>query len=504
MNLVDQILFQCRFQPAAPAIIVAGGNAPVSYRQLGQFIENVSRRARRQGIARGQVVALAFKDQLLHVACVLGLSAIGAVTVSAHHNQLPSALGIDVVLSEFPEQFGERRVITVSRGWLAEEDPSLDEPKANAGIESKYCRLILTSGTTGEPKAVALTYAQAITRVMRQQFVYGKRFADSSRIYVDVGISTVAGFSTLFNIFWRGGVLFLQGRDPVETLKALFANGIQAMVASPKGLSDLVELYDRMPGQFGKLDLIVSLGSVLDRRLLKRARAQLCHELHSVYGSTEHATVAVATSELLEKGNGVAGYVIGGAEVEIVDRNGTVLPPGTEGLVRTKGASAADGYVVSTLDRVEAFPEEGFVSGDLGVMTTDGYLVISGREGSIINLGGDKVSPEKIELALVDFPPVRDAGAFTLQTPLGIDRIVGAIVWNDNIDRDACRQELHTFLQTKLTHQYIPKLFVELERIPRNHMGKIDRPALKSVATEAIRKTQELSQRKDGKVQAAG
>lgn len=502
MNLVDQILFQCKFQPTAPAIIVAGGNAPVSYRQLGKFIENVSHRARREGIARGQVVALAFKDQLLHVACVLGLSAIGAVTVSAHHNQLPSALGVDAVLSEFPLQFGERRVITVSRGWLAEEDPSLGEPKANPGIESKYCRLILTSGTTGEPKAVALTYAQAITRVMRQQIVYGKRFADSSRIYVDVGISTVAGFSTLFNIFWRGGVLFLQGSDPVETLRALFANGIQAMVASPKGLADLVELYDRMPGQFGKLDLIVSLGSVLDRRLLKRAREQLCHEIHSVYGSTEHATVAVATSELLEKGNGIAGYIIGGAEVEIVDRNGTVLPPGTEGLVRTRGASAADGYVVTTLDCVEAFPKEGFVSGDLGVMTTDGYLIISGREGSVLNLGGDKVSPEKIELVLVDFPPVRDAGVFTIQTPLGIDRIVGAVVWNDNIDRDACRREIHTVLQSKLNHQYIPKLFVELESIPRNHMGKIDRPALKNVATEAIRKTQELSQQKNGKAQA--
>lgn len=207
--------------------------------------------------------------------------------------------------------------------------------------------------------------------------------------------------------------------------------------------------------------------------------------------------MAVATSDLLEKGNGVAGYVIGGAEVEIVDQNGAVLPRGTEGRVRTRGVSAADGYVVSSLDRVEAFPKEGFCSGDLGVMMPEGYLIISGREGSVINLGGDKVSPEKIELALVDFPPVRDAGAFTLQTPMGIDRIMGAIVWNENVDRDACRKELHTFLQSKLAHQYIPRLFVELESIPRNHMGKIDRPKLKQVALEEIRKTQSASHQKN-------
>jgi acyl-CoA synthetase (AMP-forming)/AMP-acid ligase II len=115
-------------------------------------------------------------------------------------------------------------MIAVGRDWLADEAPSLEEPKANAGAESMYCRLILTSGATGEPKAVALTYAQAFTRVMRQQFVYGGRFAESSRIFVDVGISTVAGFSTLFNIFWRGGGLFLQNNDPVETLTAIFAN----------------------------------------------------------------------------------------------------------------------------------------------------------------------------------------------------------------------------------------------------------------------------------------
>ena len=57
--------------------------------------------------------------------------------------------------------------------------------------------------------------------------------------------------------------------------------------------------------------------------------------------------------------------------------------------------------------------------------------------------------------------------------------------------------------QSKLAHQYIPKLFVELESIPRNHMGKIDRPSLKQVATEAIRKTQQASQQKSSEKPAA-
>lgn len=488
MNLVDPILFQSRFQPMAPAIILAGDHPPITYAQLGRFIHSVSRKAHKHGLIPGQVVALLVNDPILHIAFVLGLTKLGAVTVSGHQLELPPVLRADAVLSDTPLPSAAAPVTKIGWDWLRDDyTPIKSDPRKVA--ENKYSRLILTSGTTGEPKAVALTHAQALTRVMRQPFVFGSRFSECSRVLIDMGLSTVAGFSAMFSTFWRGGALFLRSKDVDETLRSLSANRIQAMVASPKGLAELVELHDKMPDRFGKFEVIVSSGSALDRRLLKRARAHLCNDLCSIYGSTEYATVAVAPSELLGEINGVAGYVIGGAEVEIVDSDGKILPVGAEGRVRTRGVSAAEGYVDGTLDRVEAFPKEGFCLGDLGVIMPQGYLMISGRENAVINLGGDKISPERVELAIVDYPGIRDAGVFTLQTPLGLDRLIAAVVWDGSGHRETRMRDLHAFVAGKLPLQYIPKLFVTLGGIPRNHMGKIDRPALKQLATEALRKT---------------
>lgn len=487
MNLVDPILFHGKFQPTAPAVILAGDHPPINYAQLSLMIHSVSRRAHRQGIVPGQVVALLVTDQILHIAFVLGLTKLGAVTVSGHQLDLPSVLSVDIVLSDSDVRPGLGPVVRIGWDWLNDDPAPFEAPKADGLPGTRFSRLILTSGTTGESKAVALTHEQAMTRVMRQPFVFGPKFSECARVLIDVGLSTVAGFAALFSTLWRGGSVFLRGRDPVENLRSLFANRIQAFITAPKGLSDMLEAYDRMPELFGRFDVIVSAGSAMDKRLLKRITTHLCNDLCSIYGSTEYATVAVAPPALLEKIDGLAGFIIGGAEVDIVDGEGIVLPAGTEGRVRTRGASAAEGYVHGTLDQIEFFPPEGACLGDLGVMSPHGYLLVTGRENSVINLGGDKVSPEKVELAICDFPGIREAGVFTLPTPLGIERLIAAVVWQSRDERDS-RRELHGFLSGKLPPHAVPRLFVELAAIPRNHMGKIDRAALRQAATEVLRK----------------
>jgi acyl-coenzyme A synthetase/AMP-(fatty) acid ligase len=97
------------------------------------------------------------------------------------------------------------------------------------------------------------------------------------------------------------------------------------------------------------------------------------------------------------------------------------------------------------------------------------------------------VSPEKVEIALADFPGIRDAGVFTLPTPLGIERLIAALVWESREARDTGSRELHGFLTGKLPPHAVPRLFVELAAIPRNHMGKIERAALRQAGTDVLR-----------------
>ena len=91
MNIVDPVLFQCRQSPAAPAICAPGTMLNVvSYGRLERFIHNIGRRALAHGLKRGDVVAVFMADPIFHAALVLGLTALGIVTLTGRSVQLPT------------------------------------------------------------------------------------------------------------------------------------------------------------------------------------------------------------------------------------------------------------------------------------------------------------------------------------------------------------------------------------------------------------------------------
>ena len=98
-------------------------------------------------------------------------------------------------------------------------------------------------------------------------------------------------------------------------------------------------------------------------------------------------------------------------------------------------------------------------------------LVISGRQKTVMNLGGDKVKPEFVEAVLSSFGGVEDAAAFTVINQFGIEEMWAAVVSRAGIDE----RSIHVHCQQKLPHNFVPVRFVRLDSIPRNEMGKIDR-----------------------------
>ena len=155
MNIVDPILFHCRWQPLAPAVCAPGTMFNlVTYGRLERFIHNIGRNARDHGLVRGQVVALFIRDPILHVAFILGLTKLGIVTVSARELDLPEELHVDAVLADgsYPEE-GGRPAVRVDESWVKGSGAPLGETGDASADEP--CRIILTSGSTGDPKAVA-------------------------------------------------------------------------------------------------------------------------------------------------------------------------------------------------------------------------------------------------------------------------------------------------------------------------------------------------------------
>jgi acyl-CoA synthetase (AMP-forming)/AMP-acid ligase II len=98
--------------------------------------------------------------------------------------------------------------------------------------------------------------------------------------------------------------------------------------------------------------------------------------------------------------------------VETVDDADQPLAPGKEGLIRIRGPYNVQGYVGDPGESARAFRNGWFYPGDIGSLTRSNLLIITGRQKTVMNIGGDKVKPELIENVLTSFEGIDEAGAF--------------------------------------------------------------------------------------------
>ena len=470
MNIVDPILFQCRQQPPVAAICVPGAEIGlISYRRLGLFIHNISRRLAATGLHPGQLVAVSIEDQIFHIAMLLALARLGMASVSARG---AARLPVDGFITDKALPAGvTNRVILANMSWTEGDGIPVDAPPVRP---EDLCRVILTSGTTGEPKGVPISHRLLADRVARHTTVFGARVADCQRIYSDMPITTSLGFQFLLATLWRGGTYFLPGDSFASTLTAMEQYKTQCVVAPPSGLELLLKWFEATPAYQSNIQVVISGGDLLSEALSRRVRMRMCSHLVSVYGSTEASITASAPAHEIDRVAGAVGYLTPGVRAQIVDRDGVVQPPGREGLLRIRSEFAVDRYLGEPSGSERVFRDGWFQPGDLATLDTKGLLVITGRDKNVLNIGGDKIGPEVVEAVVAAFPDITEVAVTSLRNSFGIHEVVAVIVCKGEIDTES----LGRHCAACLSPQFVPAHFALLDRLPRNAMGKIDRHQL--------------------------
>jgi acyl-CoA synthetase (AMP-forming)/AMP-acid ligase II len=482
MNIIEPILFQTRYQPEAPALCAPGIDV-VSYAKLATRMNIVARRAISVGLKPGNVVALSINDQLLHAIVILGLTQIGIIPVSVAMQRPPPRLKIDAAISNTNYPFApQARHLPLDFTWVA-GDGTPFEARDTRSDGDQVCRLMLTTGTTGEPKAVALTNKLALARNARFQYLLGNRLPVCSRVFMNVGVATAVGYYFLTYVLGRGGTLFLRGESIESTLRSLGIFRVQAMVTWAGNLPHLLEICDRDPSTAFHVETIFSGGSVLSQTMLDRVRPRLCSHMMCRYGATETGTTASAPAQHIAHIPGAVGYVVPGAAVEIVDESGRCVPRGTEGIVRIANEVAVDRYVDDPNGSAQFFRDGWFYPGDVGSLTTDNLLIISGRENNVLNAGGGKVAAEKIEAVLASYNGVSQAAVVRATSEGGADEVWAAVVCSEKIDPASLR----AYCRSRMPAAFIPARVVILDALPINATGKVDRLRLKEMVFRAAR-----------------
>jgi len=478
VTIIDGFLLHAKHQPAAPAICAPGWDHNiVSYGRLLSFVNNVATHALAAGLKRNDVVAIFVKDPIFHWALILGLTRIGAVSFSTVNPNLPGGLRIDAVLTDTATRFQNGgRIIQVDGGWIEGDGklPAVDaEPDG-----SSIARIILTSGTTGDQKAVALSHDIILRRIQAYDFAFGNKIATCSRFFIDVGVAANSGYLWPIYILARGGTVFVRGSDPAETMQALSLHNVQCMVASPAGMAEFLDYYERSSAFLCPFEVMLSVGSKLAASLSDRVRARMCSHIVHGYGATEGNPVAGGYVHQFGHIKGAVGYVTPGMIVEAADDAGKTLKPGGEGHIRFRGDKCVAAYVDIPPDSKKYFRDGWFYPGDIGAVTEDGVLIISGRSKTVIDLGGDKINPETIEAVLLSYPGVVHAVAFGRANALGIEEVWAALETRSEIDVAAVRAHC----AQKLNAERVPVRVFRLPAMPRNVGDKIDRDRVKKLA----------------------
>jgi acyl-coenzyme A synthetase/AMP-(fatty) acid ligase len=439
-----------------------------TYGRLIECVENATQHVLRAGLKKGEIVALEIQHPLLHLVAILALHRcrMASLTLQTGHLTERANVKIDRFLSDRYQQDRGWTPVLITKEWLMPLQPGAAMlPVLGFDSPDDVCRIVLTSGTTGKPKAVSVTEWTLQFRFNRSAILI-----ERGRFLCMMGFSTLGGHQTLMSALVLGGAVCFAGA-PEDVLQVIALYHVTHLVAAPFQIRAVLDSQTKSGLFFPSLRYVLLAGGHISSALIAEVSQKLCPNVVCIYGSTELGPVAFGPASSMRGIEGATGFILPGEIVEIVDNNGTVLPRGEEGIIRIR-SDHIDRYFVPQPEDANVFKDGYFFPGDLGKLMPDNLLVVTGRHDEVINRGGTKTAPEMIEDVLRQVPEISDAAVFAVPNT---DQIWAAVVCKGQLRQN----EILELCRQKLGGAAPDRLFV-LDSIPRNDMGKIIRDEMKA------------------------
>jgi long-chain acyl-CoA synthetase len=353
-------------------------------------------------------------------------------------------------------------------------------PGAPAGIQPRIPQrsaddiavLMYTSGTSGLPKGVLLSYgnlqSDVDAAIEAASLQTGHKFLGVIPLFHSFGMTAMM----LAPIQLGANVMYLARFSPVAALKAIREHGASLMFGVPSMYGAMFRLKDAGPADFKNIYAMLSGGEPLPAALREAFEQRFGLPLLEGYGLTETSPV-VSLNTPQQKRPGSVGKMVPTARVRIVDDNGVDVPSGGIGEVWLGGPMIMKGYHNLPKETAEALTPDGFFkTGDLGKVDADGFLFITGRKKEMIIVAGEKAYPREIEDTLLAHGGVSEAAVFGKKDPSRGEVIVACVIPKEGQTitpeglRDFCRS--HGLAQWK-----VPRQIQIVSDFPRSPTGKV-------------------------------
>jgi malonyl-CoA/methylmalonyl-CoA synthetase len=353
---------------------------------------------------------------------------------------------------------------------------------------TRHAMLIYTSGTTGKPKGAISTHA--ILEAQMRAIVTAWELAPTDRILHVLPLHHLHGvLNALCAPLYAGAcVEFMPRFDAPAVLVRLASEpAVSVFMAVPTIYTKLLAEWDTLSGAeqssvgvaLRRMRLIVSGSAALPVSLLERFRRASGHILLERYGMTELG-MALGNPLRGERRAGSVGVPFPDVTARIVDEAGRPVAEGAAGELQIRGPNVFAGYWDNPEATRHSFADDGFFrTGDVAVCE-GGYYRLLGRESvDIIKTGGFKVSALEIEEMLREHPAVAEAAVIGVADVEWGERVAAVVVLQPSAS--VTLDELRAFGKQRLASYKVPTLLCCMTDLPRNAMGKVQKPGLRAL-----------------------
>lgn len=486
-SVAEAILHYAKAQPQK--LCLADDTVQVTYEAYGDMICRYASCFRTAGIRKEDTVVVEACQTVQYLAIEQALQLFGAIFVPVEHNCAQEKIRsfIDradakavITCKELPEAGCLTYTFDALASLSLQATPYLPEalPK-----KTDVCEILFSTGTTGKEKGIVLTHENDIA--LAENVIYGVEMERDNVEMIPSPMNHSHGLRRYYANMVNGSTVVLLGS--VMNIKLFFANidtyGVNSMDLVPTALSVILKLSKDKFAEYKDRLRYIQLGAA---PMMEADQNKICQllphtRLYNFYGSTESGCICIYNFNRPKDKKACIGKPTHNANIVIVDDDRKPMESSRErtGLLSCRGGQNMLGYWRDPEETAKVLIDGVVYSNDVAYFDEDGDIILLGRNGDVINVGGNKVSPEEIENACKKMPGVTDCGVIPVADPIKgyVPKLFVQTEPGFPLDVKAVKN----FLSASLEPYKVPSYVVQIDKIPRSYNGKLLRKDLKAL-----------------------
>jgi acyl-CoA synthetase (AMP-forming)/AMP-acid ligase II len=436
------------------------------------------------GVTAGDVVAFMLPNTASFVVSLFAAWRLGAAVTPINPSLRPAEVTYQVS-DAGPEVLIVERTPDFDAGVAVVEADQLDCGEPTPGADAPHERddalalLIYTSGTTGRPKGVMLDHANLDAMCNGVIDAFKLTGADHSLLILPLFHVNGIVVGTLSPLL-AGGRATLAGRfrpesffDRIEQSRPTYFSAVPTIYTMLCGLPASVK------PDMSSVRFAICGAAPASVELLEAFESRYGIPIIEGYGLSEGSCASTVNPLDGKRKPGTVGLPVPGQTIRIVDTAGRPVPDGQPGEVVIKGPNVMRGYLNRPEESAKTVVDGWLHTGDVGRFDEDGYLMLVDRAKDMIIRGGENIYPREIEAVVHQLPQIAEAAVVGRPNPVyGEEPVLFVSLQPDtSISADMICEHLGD----SLSKYKLPVDITILDDLPKNAVGKIDKPALRKL-----------------------